>query len=215
MLSTIKLENSKSGNLDDRKKIFDLIRSTIGFYKLNSILFERLRRWMIEITKSKLDENVQSRDLNVVQALGLIYKHQSSYALARPLLEECVRERINKLGCFHEDTLYAQNNLAILYQDQGEFQSAQSLFEHCLEVRKRIWGEHHPNTIIIKSNLARLFIAQGLYDVAEKMLEECVNSHMETSGENHENTLSAKSSLASLFPLRNCTWKFYLFGNEL
>ncbi len=59
MLSQIDVARSKSFKESDRELIFKAIERTVGFSRLNSVVFEKLRDWVIE----SMRKEVETRDI--------------------------------------------------------------------------------------------------------------------------------------------------------
>ena len=53
MLSTIDAERSECFKVEDKERIFDVVRKEIGFNKINSMVFNQLRNWVIKVTKDR------------------------------------------------------------------------------------------------------------------------------------------------------------------
>ena len=158
MLATIDALKSECFKPQDRDMIFEIVRKEVGFNKINSMVFERMRDWMIETTdeayRSESDELMQ---LKLMKALAGVYTQQGKYELAQPLYIECLEKRKQLLGDDHPDTLASINNLAILYYNQGKYNEAEPLYKECLEKRKQKLGDDHSDTKETKKNLDLLY----------------------------------------------------------
>ena len=53
MLSKIDAERSECFKVEDKERIFDVVRKEIGFNKINSMVFNQLRNWVIKVTKDR------------------------------------------------------------------------------------------------------------------------------------------------------------------
>ena len=53
MLSTIDAERSECYLPEDRDRIFEVVRNEVGFKKVNSMIFDQLRNWVITVTKER------------------------------------------------------------------------------------------------------------------------------------------------------------------
>ena len=125
MLATIDAKKSESFNPEDRDKIFSVIVQTVGFNRINSMVFEQFRNWVVEISRGHLDKQNEllgpnhPNTLSSMNNLAGLYKNQGKYDLAEPLYVECLELRKTILGPNHPDTLISMNNLAGLYESQG------------------------------------------------------------------------------------------------
>ena len=63
MIGTINCEKSECYMPEDKVRIFEVVRKEVGFHKVNSIIFENLRTWVIETTSLAitLEINEQKR----------------------------------------------------------------------------------------------------------------------------------------------------------
>jgi hypothetical protein len=55
MLATIQAEKSLCYGEDDRQRIFSVIRETVGFAKIDSMVFEQYCDWVISVAKDALE----------------------------------------------------------------------------------------------------------------------------------------------------------------
>ena len=55
MLSKIDCEQSECYKPEDRDKIFDVVRREVSFGKINSMVFEQLRSWVLQVTNDELE----------------------------------------------------------------------------------------------------------------------------------------------------------------
>ena len=56
MLATINAEKSECFKSDDRDRIFDAVRRTVGFVGINSMVFAELREWVIQVATIALQQ---------------------------------------------------------------------------------------------------------------------------------------------------------------
>ena len=186
MLATVDVEKSNCIKVEDKERIFETVRLTVGFKANNSMVFERLRELMVEVTEQAVSDNtvteapctflfsfcapvdtapVDKEDviklIDLRMTLAALYKSQGDYTRARLLYEDCFRKREEVLGDKHPDTLASLNNLALLCQSQCDYTRAQSLYEDCLRKRKEVLGDKHSDTLASQNNLAGLYQSQG------------------------------------------------------
>ncbi len=138
MLATIDTSRSECYKAEDRERIHDAIRRTVGFDELNRRIFEIMRGWVI----SKYEERYKALEGFCVPMnnLALLYKNQGDYEKAQPLFEECLKIRKDVLGDKNLETLSSMNNLAGLYDLQGEYKRALPLYEESLRMTKAQLG---------------------------------------------------------------------------
>jgi hypothetical protein len=62
MLATISAEKSECSVASDRESIFAVIQNTVGFSKLDSMVFERHREWVIQVSLHALEACVDENE---------------------------------------------------------------------------------------------------------------------------------------------------------
>jgi tetratricopeptide (TPR) repeat protein len=200
IFGTIQAEKSQCSVEDDRERIFSVIRETVGFAKINSMVFEQYRDWVIAVAMDAWKNCVEDLEqLHLLKVVGVLYLGQGKSREAAPFLFECFDKRLSILGENHPDTLNSMNNLAVLYHRRGIYSKARPLYEECLEKRKSILGENHPDTLRSMNNLALLNVVQAQYDKARPLYVECLKKRTSILGENHPETLQLVNNLALLY----------------
>ena len=204
MLATVDTRKSESWNPADKTRIFDAVERTVGFDDINSLVFERLRDWVIDTVKDALQDCSNDEDRAYFkQSLGLLYINQGRYELAEPYLRESFTTFIEINGEKHSYTLFTMNSLALLYDSMGIYDVALPLYTKCLALQEESLGEKHPNAIATMNNLALLYNTIGKYEVALlyiiPLFIKCVTLSKEVFGEKHPNTIGYMSNLALLY----------------
>ncbi len=203
MLATIDTARSECSKAEDRERIHDAIRRTVGFNELNREIFEIMRGWVISKYEARYKAlqgvcEPQTRIICMNNLASLFY-NQGEFGKSLPLFEECLTMTKAVLGDNHPDTLTSMNNLAGLYKNLGEFGKSLQLYEECLRRMNVALGEDHPDTLSSMSNLANLYSTQGEYARALLLTEECLRKRKVVLGENHPGTLSSMNVLGILY----------------
>ena len=93
LLGKINARNSKCFKPEDKERIFEAIERTVGFAKINTMIFDRLRDWVVQVVQvvqvelgSRMTQLSQQQlpeaDVMVyVNVLAELYRHQGKYAL--------------------------------------------------------------------------------------------------------------------------------------
>ena len=200
MLATIDAEMSECWKSDDRDRIFDAVRKTVGSAGINDMVLEKLRDLVVvETVEAIVQETDPTKLLGLKSALGKLYVVQGKYDLAEPLYVECLATRKEVLGDHHPDTLIIIFNLAGLHQSQGKYNLAEPLYVECLATEKEVLGDRHPDILASINNLAVLYESQGKYDLAEPLYVECQTMRKEVLGDRHPDTLTSMFNLAARY----------------
>jgi hypothetical protein len=177
MIAEIDVLKSEAWSPDDKKKIFHIIKTTIGFDVINAVVHKLIREWTISTAKHALTLAVDvASQLHVKLVLADLFKHQGKFDLAQPLLEECLETNSVQQGEDHEETLTSMTHLALLHLQQGNYDESQNMHEKCLALRKVKLGEDHPDTLENMDNLATVHLEKGEYDLALGLLKNSVHA---------------------------------------
>jgi hypothetical protein len=123
MLATINARNSKCFKPEDKEKIFAAIERTVGFNRINTMIFDRLMDWVVKVMemevvsrRAKLCQHQvpEAAVMVYVNILAGLHKNQGKYGSAEPLYVECLDRRKTILGADHPDTLVFASNLEYL-----------------------------------------------------------------------------------------------------
>lgn len=187
MLETIRSERSDAWQQSDREKIHDVIKRTCGFAKIDGMVFEQMRSWVIGTTVRAVEkENDPERKLRLMSALGNLHQGQSNFDAAEATLKKCLEERKTLLGDNHPDTIKTIGHLMALHMEMGKLdegeKEAQLLGDDALSLGKN----------------ASLWMKQGKFDDAEKAFKKCI-SYLANCGEDHPDLLTIKNNLATLY----------------
>ena len=115
------------------------------------------------------------------------------------MLEQELRQRDDRLGPTHPDTLLSVTCLAMLLQAQGELGGAKPLYERALRGFEEKYGPTHRDTLISVNNLAVLLKAMGELGEARPLYERVLAGDEEQLGPKHPHTLDSVYNLARLY----------------
>ena len=208
MLATIDVAKSECFKLADRERIFEIVQREVGVSQINSMIFERMRSWVIETTETASRDD--PGNFGLIKSLATLNHNQGQYGKAEPLYVASLEHGRVVLGESHPDTLSSMNSLAGLYHSQGQYDKAEPLYVACLDQRRIIFGESHPDTLTSMNNLALLYKGQGQYDKAESILVDCLRKREVVLGLDHPDTIETRNQLN--MRLRNKYCKFCLFS---
>ena len=123
MLATINAERSECWKTEDRDRIFDAVRRTVGFAGINAMVFEQLRGWVVAVTVAALrEEGDRMKAVGLKNTLAKLYYGQGKYDQAEPLYVECLALKKEVLGEDHPSTVKSLKNLRIFYEEKAQRQ---------------------------------------------------------------------------------------------
>ena len=142
MLATVDTRKSESWNPADKTRIFDAVERTVGFDGINSLVFERLRDWVIDTAIYALQNCSKEEDRAYFkQSLGLLHMNQGQYELAEPYMKESLLTLNELHGERNANNVKWLNNLALLYDNIGKYDEALHLYNECLSISTEVLGE--------------------------------------------------------------------------
>jgi tetratricopeptide (TPR) repeat protein len=219
MLAKIDCEKSECKKAEDRDAIFAAVREVIGFGKINKMIFERLRAWMMEVaiaaieTLKEPDQVDRSRFVDAASAvitleneneplimfeclLAQLYCNQGKYDKAEELYLSCLEQRQTSLGSTHPKSLRTEFYLGEVYIHQCKFLQAEELYVANIENRRAVLGENHIDTLNSIENLAVCYSIQGKDKLAVPYFIACLDTRKILLGNEHPDTLTALNNLA-------------------
>ena len=128
----------------DKNQIFAIVEKEVGFERLNAMICEQMRAWMIDTVER---ERVNDPDnLHLLHSVASsLYHQQGNYDKAERIYSECIERRKNSLGDSHPDTLLSMNNLGKVYSDSNKHEKAEALFVECLDKGGGALMDDHPD----------------------------------------------------------------------
>lgn len=120
-------------------------------------------------------------------------------ASARPHFERAYRQRNERLGADHPDTLVSANNLVSALWMTGEAGRALQLAEDTLDRKRRVLGDDDPSTLTSANNFATYLWHLGHYEQARAIDQDTLARRRRVLGEDHPHTLLSASNLAADF----------------
>jgi len=200
MLSTIDAENSECYYPQDRDRIFEAVRQSVGFRGINSMILEAMRNWVISTTTISIEQETDNIKLiGLKSTLATLYMGQGKYGAALPLFEECLQAREEVVGDHHPDYLATLHNLASLHHRCGHYQIADPLYMKFLSTMKIKKQDHDPIYLKVLHDVALLYGNRGKFDLAEPLFQECLDAMRATVSDTDPATLTIMNDLAKLY----------------
>ena len=206
MMATIDCENSKSFKPKDKEDIDSHVRALPGgFSAVNGMILEKLREWVIEVTKIRCEglqlEDSTDEKLQLMFSLGELYSLQGKYDMAEEWYKQCLQLRMFLYEEGDIRTLSSMHGLAYTYHRQRQYEDAEKLYQQCLLARTKVLGVDHRSTIKTMNNMANLYENKGLLKGAEDIYIHCIELLKNNSsiGESDSDTLGCMNNLAALY----------------
>ena len=224
MLATIRAEKSQCYKDEDRVSIFTYIENAVGFAKINSIVFDLFRDWVIKIAldalstscsrinnrildykvEAETDQQRQDeiRRCGLLKVIGTIYCGKEEYSQAESYLRCCYVESKLVFGNVHPYTLKSMRQYASVYLELNDYTKARTLLGECLKLCSQSLGDNHEITMILLNDVALVYKLLGNHDTALSLYQECLEQRTAVLGEHHRDTLTSMNNLASLHEAR-------------
>ncbi len=200
MLSKIDAEKSECFDPKEKEIIFDTIRKEIGFPKINPLIYEQLRIWVINEVNKELENNQdESRHPFLLRTLGKLYIGQGKYQDSSRLLQEAFDTFTQYAGDRHPETLITMHDLGYAYFKEGKYNIAEDIFLNCLEKQNQVFEPNHPLIRSTTNSLGLVYERQDKFKMAEEMYLECLEKAKLTVGNDHPSILACNHNLALLY----------------
>ncbi|HXD83783.1 MAG TPA: serine/threonine-protein kinase, partial [Rudaea sp.] len=121
-----------------------------------------------------------------------------SYAQAKMLIQELLKQDRLHFGEDNSRTLKAVKMLALVENNLGEHTEAENLLRSNLPIAERVLGERHPTTAEMVLWLGESLRLQKRYAEARPLLERALALLTKIYGSHHFMTISAQSALMAL-----------------
>lgn len=212
MYALIDCEHSDSFFRTDKDKIFEVVEKKVGFTKINSLVFERMRHWVIHTAQADYEQKVISlgekhiHTLSALDQLGTLHLDQANYEQAKAYLTQCLHGREEVLGKTHRNTIATLNDLSKVYLSVQDFAQAEMMFQDCI---KRLTSIHSEASTVVdadmiimtKNNLAILYKNQQKYEQAIPLLEDCYTRKMKILNPTTDMTVFTSKAASSMHKL--------------
>eukprot|EP00732_Lithocolla_globosa_P002077 Lithocolla_globosa_v1_NODE_1242_length_2746_cov_3.366035.p2 type:complete len:231 gc:universal NODE_1242_length_2746_cov_3.366035:1460-768(-) len=110
MLTRVDIRNSEAWKEEDKERIFEVVKAMVGFTKLNQLIFNHLRQWLLGSARQELE-----------------HRHQEIQEKEKILSKQ---EQDSELQDLKVSTLALTSNIASLLKDQGKYDESLKLLVH-------------------------------------------------------------------------------------
>jgi tetratricopeptide (TPR) repeat protein len=215
MFASIKLENSECYKREDQEKILQVVRETVGFEKVNQMIFDRFRAWVIKTTIGEIRHALEDvgairerkhRVIRLKHTIADLYAGQGKQAEAEPMYEECVSLCRRYFGDCHHETLSQMYQLIHFYVNNGNVAKAFPIVMEFLLIGEGVLGGSHEmiyEAYKLKASLSSQ-VEEDLTRV-EGVYREVIAHMQKHFGDIHRHTLEAiyecgKFCIERIFP---------------
>jgi hypothetical protein len=119
------------------------------------------------------------------------------YRESEHILREVFKEREQRLGAEHLDTLSARHHLASALLWQGKYAEAEAEYRDVFKLYEKRSGPENPDTLRVSQNLAVTFSWQGKYAEADTQFRKVNKIQEKVLGPEHPDTLKNRLRLAN------------------
>ena len=132
---------------------------------------------ILEQGAARIDEDLADQPLvraRMLTVLGEVHRQLGQLDEARPLLEQSLEIREERLPADHPDVATTLFELAVLLREMDAYDEARPHFERAAEIRRAAFGPDDPSVAQVLGNLGRLEQDTGEYDAARERYGESV-----------------------------------------
>ena len=197
----------------DKEKIEKTILASTTFEKLDSMLFEQYRNWVITAVETRIAQNeallddiehrssseIRKKITNCLFILAGLHDALGDYSKAVNCQTRAVKLVQDVFGRDSEVSMEMMSKLALYHRRNGDHNESITVQSEVLEARGVKLGEDHPSTLETIQNLAETYQSMGQYDEASKQLEKCLKKFQNKEKDDHQDLLTVMLSLANVY----------------
>lgn len=165
---SIDLEKSTAYLLEDKERIFAVVRNGLGFHAFNVSVMKILRDWIANaaraLAETPLPPSLQNHEH--LNRAALLLAGQGKTEEARQLYDKTLKIYEETHGLDHHLTLVTVNNLANLLLDMGDYEGCRVLRARVLQQYEISLGPRHEYKLGASHNFAVLLLNLGQLDAA-------------------------------------------------
>eukprot|EP00605_Chrysophyceae_sp_TOSAG23-4_P001667 GSChrysophyteH1.ASY1.ANO1.1829.1 assembled CDS len=194
MLADINVEKSEAWSATDKERIFDAVKSSVGFAELNAMVIGKMREWVI----TAINESIKSLAISLKTLgaehpevttsyswLGNVYNSKGDKDKAIEYYEKSLAIKLKTLGAKHPKVATSYNNIGSVYNAKGDYAKAIEYHEKDLAISLKTLGAEHPEVATSYNNLGTVYNAKGDYAKAIEYHEKSLAIRLKTLGAEH------------------------------
>eukprot|EP00298_Acanthocystis_sp_HF-20_P012267 c19803_g1_i1.p1 GENE.c19803_g1_i1~~c19803_g1_i1.p1 ORF type:complete len:575 (+),score=231.52 c19803_g1_i1:101-1825(+) len=198
---SVDVMNSFCQNEKDKENIFSIINESIGADKLNGIVRENVRNWVVKFSLSLIEDNTakdKKESSLLLNNVGMILFYQGKYQDAEPLLEQSLAIREKIFGQKHLEFSTSLNNIAGLKKAQGKLKDSEGLYKQDVSIMEQNFGNDHLNLATTLNNLATLYYSQERHGEAEMYFKKSLKISEDKFGPEHPFIATITNNIAAI-----------------
>ncbi|CAB9510301.1 ANK [Seminavis robusta] len=182
-LNQIDVEKADASVPEDKTRILELVRGSIGFQSLNVQVKGRLRHWVREVIEQRStqtlealdDDNAADRLSHAVfcKQVGDLFDLYGDSEAALTMYRQCLATREKLLVPSRLETAKAYTDVARALASLGRIDEAAELYWKAKVVHEEVLGEDHVETAEVYSHLGRLLTEMNDVDNALQLMQRC------------------------------------------
>ena len=211
MLSKVQCENSQCSREEDRVRIFETVRASIGFLAMDRLIFDTLGGWLLSQLNTKKQSYYEQGSLvlgvsmsrKITTMLNALGRHFDAEAELIQALQHLGVPHTNKALDFHiwvwsidkaQRPLITQVmlDLAVTFSKQRRYDEAGPLFQQIVPMMDNT----DVNQVGVMMNVAISFRGQKQFVEAERIYVHCLSALTRLLGAEHHSTIVCLNSLA-------------------
>jgi len=155
MVAGVDVTTSEATNPADLDQIMTVVKQTIGVDKINGMVLDAMRDWMLSTAKDALllAEGEDYDTVGLKLAMGSLYRGQGIIREAEKVFKECVEICEREFAETHPQYIESMDALANCYYRQEKYELAEVLLKKCLENRRTYFPDRYED---LASSIGRL-----------------------------------------------------------
>ena len=154
----------------------------------------------LEVIALATNDDDSELRININAALAELYFRTGDYARAEPVLQQVLRERLQRYGSEDPSVAKAIEELGLNQFDQGNLEQAELRLREALALRWRVLGrEPHPHLAENLNNLALVVMTAGNHAEAESLYRDALAMNRRLYGESHPEVALSLGELGALY----------------
>lgn len=204
VISSIDAQQAEAFCKEDKKRIDDTIRNSVGFLRVNQLISDEMRIWLANSGKALLKSNDAEMSMKdraqLISCLASLLKDQNKLDEAETYLRKGLSCYEEACGLDAPETITCVVKLGKLLEQKEKIEECVRLFRRDSQATEFALGDDHADTLLSKNRLARALMKLGgskneleAEDLMVKSLETCLRKFGD-----HPRTESSRDDLIYL-----------------